>query len=187
MWTVIQGKKYWTSIYNRCSDYDAWISKGLLRSHIIYWQDLPWVDYLDLTRSHMTFDIWYMTFDICHLTSDIWHLTSDIWHLTSDILHLTSDIWRLTWHDTLKWYWCNPNSFIDGFCGYLSNLSLVTHNMYLRDASASKKRCGYSLNILKDHCRWIYFKTIAKMFSHQGFTILFDIEARFWFLQQSHL
>ena len=62
----------------------------------------------------MTFHFWLFIFVIClcHLKFDIWHLTFDIWHLTSilDIWHLTFDI-DITWHDTLQWYWHNPNSF----------------------------------------------------------------------------
>ena len=71
----------------------------------------------------LKFDIYYLTFDICHLTCGIWHLTFDIWHLAFDIWHLTFVIW----HNMVLSN--NPNSFVDGFCGYLSNLSLITRSV----------------------------------------------------------
>ena len=71
------------------------------------------------------------------MTFDIWHLTFDIWHLTW--LKATALILMIL---AQSYY-----IFTDGFWGYLSNLkSLVSqsvsqslsHNMDLRDASASK-------------------------------------------------
>ena len=99
----------------------------------------------------MTFDIsyWYtMTFDIWHMTFDIWHLT---WLkvLTALILMKLAQFYQI---------------FTDWFWGYLRNLkSLVTHslthNMDLRDASASKNdyllcwtRCGKSAWNVEPFC-----------------------------------
>ena len=89
-----------------------------------------------------------------------WHLTFDIWHLTFDIWHLTFDIWHLTWLKVLTalalmfmilaWSYL---IFTDVFWGYFSNLKIsvtdsVSHNMDLRDASASKKGLGGDLGDL---------------------------------------
>ena len=89
-----------------------------------------------------------MSFILCLLTFDIWHLIFDIWHLKFDIW-----IWHLTWHGTSKQYLLNPNVFADGFCGYLSNLSLISQsvgrNLDLRDASTSKKKIAKYTRTIK--------------------------------------
>ena len=106
--------------------FDMW---HLQRSHKIYW----------FAIIHLTFGIWHLAcHDIWHLTFEIWRLTFDIWHwysMTFDIWHwytMTFDIWHLTWLKELTALALilmilaqSYNMFTDGFCGYLSNRSLI--------------------------------------------------------------
>ena len=69
---------------------------------------------------HLIYDIWLLTFDIWHLSFIICHLSFDIWHL-----HLTFD---MTWYSSMI---LTQYQFIltDGFCKYLSNMSLTNRSV----------------------------------------------------------
>ena len=101
------------------------ISQYLLRSHKIY-RDLKRSTDLAFYILHLLFDIWHLT---CH---DIWHLTFNIWHLISEVLLFY--VWHFTFDIDMPCLilMILAQSYLiitDGFCGYLSNLSLISQSV----------------------------------------------------------